>query len=94
MPETRIPALDLEVALCTTECHNTPVRREERRPQLIELPVADPPSPILDAAERPLRDLRISVTDRYNFRHVYCMPEEMFGPDYLPRAVRRRVEMS
>jgi GTP 3',8-cyclase len=37
---------------------------------------------------RPLRDLRISVTDRCNFRCVYCMPREVFGPDFefLPRA--------
>jgi len=35
-----------------------------------------------------LRDLRISVTDRCNFRCTYCMPEEVFGRDYrfLPRA--------
>ena len=32
--------------------------------------------------ERPLRDLRISVTDRCNFRCVYCMPKEVFGKDY------------
>jgi len=31
---------------------------------------------------RPLRDLRISVTDRCNFRCVYCMPREVFGPGY------------
>jgi cyclic pyranopterin phosphate synthase len=31
---------------------------------------------------RPLRDLRISVTDRCNFRCVYCMPKEVFGKDY------------
>ena len=30
----------------------------------------------------PLRDLRISVTDRCNFRCVYCMPKEVFGKDY------------
>ncbi|KQX49218.1 cyclic pyranopterin phosphate synthase MoaA [Paenibacillus sp. Root444D2] len=35
-----------------------------------------------DALQRPLRDLRISVTDRCNFRCRYCMPEEVFGPDY------------
>ena len=35
-----------------------------------------------DARERPLRDLRISVTDRCNFRCVYCMPREVFGRDY------------
>jgi cyclic pyranopterin phosphate synthase len=42
---------------------------------------------ITDAFGRPLRDLRISVTDRCNFRCVYCMPREVFGRDYrfLPR---------
>src|SRR5918994_437120 len=40
-----------------------------------------------DALGRPLRDLRISVTDRCNFRCTYCMPKEVFGRDYafLPR---------
>ncbi|WP_088011153.1 GTP 3',8-cyclase MoaA [Gottfriedia acidiceleris] len=36
----------------------------------------------LDKHQRPLQDLRISVTDRCNFRCRYCMPEEIFGPDY------------
>jgi cyclic pyranopterin phosphate synthase len=36
----------------------------------------------LDRRGRPLRDLRISVTDRCNFRCVYCMPKEVFGSDY------------
>ena len=42
---------------------------------------------VLDTLQRPLRDLRISVTDRCNFRCVYCMPKEVFGRDYrfLPR---------
>jgi GTP 3',8-cyclase len=35
-----------------------------------------------DVLGRPLRDLRISVTDRCNFRCVYCMPKEVFGSDY------------
>ena len=35
-----------------------------------------------DQLHRPLRDLRISVTDRCNFRCRYCMPAEVFGPDY------------
>jgi GTP 3',8-cyclase len=35
-----------------------------------------------DALQRPLRDLRISVTDRCNFRCSYCMPKEVFGRDY------------
>jgi cyclic pyranopterin phosphate synthase len=43
---------------------------------------------VMDRLGRPLRDLRISVTDRCNFRCVYCMPKEVFGRDYqfLPRA--------
>ena len=41
-----------------------------------------------DTLGRPLHDLRISVTDRCNFRCVYCMPRAVFGPDhaFLPRA--------
>jgi GTP 3',8-cyclase len=41
-----------------------------------------------DRMGRPLRDLRVSVTDRCNFRCVYCMPREIFGTDFrfLPRA--------
>jgi cyclic pyranopterin phosphate synthase len=41
-----------------------------------------------DTRGRPLHDLRISVTDRCNFRCVYCMPRAVFGPDhaFLPRA--------
>jgi GTP 3',8-cyclase len=35
-----------------------------------------------DTLDRPLRDLRISVTDRCNFRCVYCMPKEVFGREY------------
>ena len=43
---------------------------------------------VLDQRGRPMRDLRISVTDRCNFRCRYCMPREVFGPDFqfLPRA--------
>ena len=37
---------------------------------------------LLDTMQRPLRDLRISVTDRCNFRCTYCMPREVFGPGY------------
>ncbi|WP_283249440.1 GTP 3',8-cyclase MoaA [Bacillus sp. FJAT-49736] len=42
---------------------------------------------ITDQHKRPLHDLRISVTDRCNFRCQYCMPKEIFGPDYpfLPK---------
>jgi GTP 3',8-cyclase len=43
---------------------------------------------IKDQLNRPLRDLRISVIDRCNFRCQYCMPAEIFGPDFafLPKS--------
>lgn len=42
---------------------------------------------LVDTLGRPIRDLRVSVTDRCNFRCTYCMPREVFGHDYrfLPR---------
>jgi cyclic pyranopterin phosphate synthase len=46
--------------------------------------IAVPPvtTPTRDRLGRPLRDLRISITDRCNFRCTYCMPKEVFGKDY------------
>ncbi len=45
--------------------------------------VLEQPTGVLgDALGRPLHDLRISVTDRCNFRCVYCMPKEVFDKDY------------
>jgi len=43
---------------------------------------------VVDTLARPLHDLRISVTDRCNFRCTYCMPKDVFGPDheFLPRS--------
>jgi GTP 3',8-cyclase len=43
---------------------------------------------LIDALARPLQDLRISVTDRCNFRCVYCMPKEVFDKEhaFLPHA--------
>ncbi len=45
-------------------------------------------SPLRDTFGRTLNDLRISVTDRCNFRCTYCMPKEIFGHDYefLPKS--------
>jgi cyclic pyranopterin phosphate synthase len=45
-------------------------------------------SNVFDAYARPLRDLRVSVTDRCNFRCPYCMPAEVYGDRYefLPRS--------
>ncbi len=53
-------------------------------PSLLEAPTGL----VTDALQRPLHDLRISVTDRCNFRCVYCMPKEVFGSDYafLPQS--------
>jgi GTP 3',8-cyclase len=73
------------------------------------IPVADvrslPPSPavedvrapsgeVFDALVRPLHDLRISVTDRCNFRCVYCMPRAVFDKDYpfLPHSALLTLE--
>src|SRR4051794_32684777 len=52
-----------------------PVRRCRGRGRMIVMTVTD-------ALARPLRDLRVSLTDRCNFRCVYCMPREVFGRDY------------
>ncbi|MEY3481344.1 MAG: hypothetical protein RIQ71_2119, partial [Verrucomicrobiota bacterium] len=44
-------------------------------------------NPPRDILGRPMRDLRVSVTDRCNFRCPYCMPREVFGEayDFLPK---------
>jgi GTP 3',8-cyclase len=51
-------------------------------------PMIQSPPPLVDTLGRPLGDLRVSVTDRCNFRCRYCMPRERFGKDhaFLPRA--------
>ena len=67
MPERVIPLADQRYAAA--------VPRVPENPQ--------PPSgTVSDRLGRPLRDLRISVTDRCNFRCSYCMPKELFGKDY------------
>ncbi|HEY5798894.1 MAG TPA: GTP 3',8-cyclase MoaA [Burkholderiaceae bacterium] len=49
---------------------------------LSSAPPHTPDGLLADTLARPLHDLRISVTDRCNFRCVYCMPKEVFGKDY------------
>ena len=51
---------------------------------LSDIPVGleAPTGTITDTRNRQLRDLRISVTDRCNFRCIYCMPKEIFGKDF------------
>jgi cyclic pyranopterin phosphate synthase len=68
-----------------------PTSREPSGPSAADPAVVarvTPSGPLIDARGRPLRDLRISVTDRCNFRCVYCMPKDVFGHDYpfLPHA--------
>src|SRR5690606_6187065 len=60
-------------------------------PVAADVPGVDTPfagGTLLDLRRRPLHDLRISVTDRCNFRCTYCMPREVFGTDYefMPHA--------
>jgi GTP 3',8-cyclase len=57
---------------------NTTGARPER-PDVVPAPGRELLS---DTRGRPLRDLRISVTDRCNFRCTYCMPKEVFGKDF------------
>ena len=57
------------------------LRHQQRMP--VVPAILDAPTGLLgDALGRPLHDLRISVTDRCNFRCVYCMPKEVFDKDY------------
>ena len=62
--------------------------RYAARIPLIPADAAPPNGLVTDTLGRPLRDLRISVTDRCNFRCGYCMPKEVFGKNYefLPHA--------
>jgi cyclic pyranopterin phosphate synthase len=73
MGETVIPLADLRYAAAVPR---------------IPAQAAAPNGLLSDRLGRPLRDLRISVTDRCNFRCSYCMPKEVFDKDYrfLPQA--------
>src|SRR6266850_288045 len=65
-----------ELHFLTRLCHDRPDHQDQRCAQ------GEAPAPGRDTLGRPLHDLRISVTDRCNFRCVYCMPKDVFGPDY------------
>jgi len=67
MGESVIPLADLRYAAAVPE---------------IPAHLREPTGHLSDALDRPLRDLRISVTDRCNFRCGYCMPREVFDRDY------------
>lgn len=49
---------------------------------MLGLPIPGTATPAVDERGRTLRDLRISITDRCNFRCRYCMPREQFGADH------------
>lgn len=61
-----------------------PIRKEASRSPLPLIPttLSVAHGRTLDRRQRPLRDLRISVTDRCNFRCTYCMPKEVFDQNY------------
>jgi cyclic pyranopterin phosphate synthase len=56
--------------------------RYASRVPLVPARLMAPTGLLSDTLGRPLRDLRISVTDRCNFRCSYCMPREVFDKDY------------
>src|SRR5215831_3503278 len=70
MTETVIPIFDLRDH-----------RYRSMTPSIPET-LVEPSGLVADTRARPLHDLRISVTDRCNFRCVYCMPKEVFDKDY------------
>jgi cyclic pyranopterin phosphate synthase len=57
---------------------------DARKPAFPAAPAAyrAPTGALVDTRGRAMRDLRISVTDRCNFRCIYCMPKDVFGADY------------
>ena len=60
-----------------------PVTDVRHKAATIPARVEAPTGLLMDQMARPLRDLRISVTDRCNFRCVYCMPKQVFDKDYV-----------
>ena len=72
-----------------------PVTDARSLPPVLKGDIArEPQRVVVDALARPLRDLRISVTDRCNFRCVYCMPRAVFDKDYafLPHSALLTLE--
>ena len=57
--------------------------RTRQHPPVLPVELETATGHLTDSLARPLHDLRISVTDRCNFRCVYCMPKEVFDKDYV-----------
>ena len=62
--------------------HQSNAQADALAPLKIPETLAQPTGLLLDSLNRNLKDLRISITDRCNFRCPYCMPKEIFGNDY------------
>ena len=76
-----IPTAAPESATNAANARNTTMTKPQT--SAITWNKAGPDAPLLaDTRGRPLRDLRISVTDRCNFRCTYCMPKEVYGRDF------------
>jgi cyclic pyranopterin phosphate synthase len=73
--------------IISVQPRSTPVRESGAGPIRPEALAFDKAPGVPDRFGRPIRDLRISVTDRCNFRCTYCMPREIYGRDFefLPR---------
>jgi cyclic pyranopterin phosphate synthase len=69
--------VDTDVTLASTEAAGPRSLLPQKEP------TSSSSHAILDARKRPLRDLRISLTDRCNLRCTYCMPKEAFGQDHV-----------
>ena len=87
-PAVVVATVALQVALRgrVARVYDVPTMPDSRPPDPV--PARPPAGRPADRLARPMHDLRISVTDRCNFRCTYCMPAEIFGRDYafLPRA--------
>jgi cyclic pyranopterin phosphate synthase len=68
--------------LVTMALRDTIIPITDVRTLPIPAPTGAVGGPLSDTRRRPLRDLRISVTDRCNFRCTYCMPKEVFDGNY------------
>ena len=78
----------IDLFMTTTTISLADLRYSARLPHIPADLAAYPMGLLADKLARPLHDLRISVTDRCNFRCSYCMPSEVFGKDYafLPQS--------
>ncbi len=84
MSSTASRALGARTIAIIEQARSTSPASGTSRVRTLPHPVSEPAlgAPLHDTLQRPLRDLRISVTDRCNFRCGYCMPRSAFGSDH------------